>query len=395
VSSKHSTDPEENINMKSEIPTELSKCGSCTQAPPRVEFLQKGAKTQYKDRAIQTEKLRTQNSTQARDHEIINSGFEDASQAHDSHQMSRFKSSLLSQKLPLQEASKSPGVFEKRKDINDRSETRPPNSWRKVPAPTRKAPSPFIYTQCGTLVTERHILKHADERDAQIETAPRVACYRTCNQDLYLQFQQDTSKQAIPVSSPPQEASLHLPESSCLRQTLPVEHRLGNIKNCCSSGKRFMEIQAVADITAEYAKSDPVADPMKRPSQPQLQPDSTPLIIPEECPQDRPIAPQQTPVLELPPGQKISDKAIFKGLNVATAAACDEDIDMWIQELTGYGVRKFLAGLGKFDELGLHSLRGVARRAKMQRRREIEYWERLRADRMKDGPWLGQQRLQV
>lgn len=47
----------------------------------------------------------------------------------------------------------------------------------------------------------------------------------------------------------------------------------------------------------------------------------------------------------------ITDKGIFRGLRVATAAACDEEVDEWVTEITGYGVRQFLGELGQFDIL--------------------------------------------
>ena len=63
---------------------------------------------------------------------------------------------------------------------------------------------------------------------------------------------------------------------------------------------------------------------------------------------------------------------------MATAAACDEDVDKWIEEITGTRVRRFLADLSAFDGLGFNTLAGVARRAARQRRGEVRAWERVR-----------------
>lgn len=81
------------------------------------------------------------------------------------------------------------------------------------------------------------------------------------------------------------------------------------------------------------------------------------------------------------PGQ-ITDRHVFKGLHVATAAACDEDLDKWIEEITGCGVRKFLADLSRFDGLGVNTLADVARRAAKQRKDRIRAWEVVREARV-------------
>jgi hypothetical protein len=74
----------------------------------------------------------------------------------------------------------------------------------------------------------------------------------------------------------------------------------------------------------------------------------------------------------------VPDKAIFRGLQVATSAACDEDVDTWIEEITGIGVRRLLADLSRFDGLGINALANVARRAAKQRREEVRKWELAR-----------------
>jgi hypothetical protein len=79
----------------------------------------------------------------------------------------------------------------------------------------------------------------------------------------------------------------------------------------------------------------------------------------------------------------ITDKQVFKGLHVATAAACDEAVDKWIEEITGYGVRKLLADLSRFEGLGMNTLADVAKRAAKQRRGEVRDWETVREVRLK------------
>jgi len=87
----------------------------------------------------------------------------------------------------------------------------------------------------------------------------------------------------------------------------------------------------------------------------------------------------------------MSDRAVFRGLHVATAAAYDEDVDKWIEEVTGTGVRRFLADLSAFEGLGFNTLAAVARRAAKQRRDQVKAWERIREQRLK-GIGLGEER---
>jgi hypothetical protein len=83
-----------------------------------------------------------------------------------------------------------------------------------------------------------------------------------------------------------------------------------------------------------------------------------------------------------PVGSKFSDKDVFRGLQVATAAACDEDVDKWIEEIMGSGVRRFLADLSAFDGLGINAISTVAKRAAKQRRNQVRAWEKIREKRL-------------
>lgn len=83
-----------------------------------------------------------------------------------------------------------------------------------------------------------------------------------------------------------------------------------------------------------------------------------------------------------PIGSTFSDKDVFRGLHVATAAACDEDVDKWIEEIMGSGVRRFLADLSAFDGLGINALSTVAKRAAKQRRNQVRAWEKIREKKL-------------
>lgn len=138
-----------------------------------------------------------------------------------------------------------------------------------------------------------------------------------------------------------------------------------------------------------------IPDPMKKPPFPRLRPQqiyptqahtkqnnakrplpSIPMIL-DSCPSSESATTSVTDC-KIPVGSKVSDKDVFLGLHVATAAACDEDVDMWIEEITGSGVRKFLADLSAFDGLGVNALATVAKRAAKQRRNQVRAWEKIR-----------------
>lgn len=166
--------------------------------------------------------------------------------------------------------------------------------------------------------------------------------------------------------------------------------------------------RVVKAIDMDYTNQSPVADPMKRPSLPRLKLKSSTTYQPpyqraqyatSSRSKSLPQASQPTMLVNLPTRlpddpstsslsslglkpSKATDKQVFKGLHVATAAACDEDVDNWIEEITGCGVRNFLADLSRFEGLGVKTLADVARRAARQRRERIRAWEVVREARV-------------
>lgn len=77
---------------------------------------------------------------------------------------------------------------------------------------------------------------------------------------------------------------------------------------------------------------------------------------------------------------KVSNTAVFKGLQVATNGACDEDVNEWIFKVTGKDVRQFLVELSAVEGVGTNTLAGLARRAAKQKRQEARAWEKKRAE---------------
>jgi hypothetical protein len=157
------------------------------------------------------------------------------------------------------------------------------------------------------------------------------------------------------------------------------------------------------------ASQEPVADPIKRPSLPRMKLRSPPVCqaVPKQTKYfsktsrtrtqppaiQRPMVVYAVPVTDpsltstsldsasLQTGEA-TDKQVFRGLHVATAAACDEDVDKWIEEITGTGIRRFLADLSAFDGLGVNTLANVAKRAAKQRRDQVRAWEFARETRL-------------
>ncbi|TGO56413.1 hypothetical protein BCON_0078g00300 [Botryotinia convoluta] len=69
--------------------------------------------------------------------------------------------------------------------------------------------------------------------------------------------------------------------------------------------------------------------------------------------------------------QEKDTKKLFKGLRVATAAACEEGVDKFIEEITGYKVRKLLMDISALDGLGVNTLAHVARQTAQKRRGDL------------------------
>lgn len=77
-------------------------------------------------------------------------------------------------------------------------------------------------------------------------------------------------------------------------------------------------------------------------------------------------------------------KKMFKGLRVATAAACEEGVDKFIEEITGYKVRKMLMDISALDGLGVNTLANVARQTAKKRRGDLRRLQMTRIVREGD-----------
>ncbi|QSZ30099.1 hypothetical protein DSL72_004619 [Monilinia vaccinii-corymbosi] len=69
--------------------------------------------------------------------------------------------------------------------------------------------------------------------------------------------------------------------------------------------------------------------------------------------------------------QEKDTKKFFKGLRVATAAACEDGVDKFIEEVMGYKVRKMLMDISALDGVGVNNLANVARQTAKKRRADL------------------------
>ena len=260
-----------------------------------------------------------------------------------------------------------------------------------IRAPTRPAPLPLKCSKCGgefdaSLSVEAEI--HPGNSPAlEAESALRGGRQHICTSVTALQCappKLELSPTNLPVDSESQQptTNIRVDKAATKIESLPK-----------------LEEQAAADLTAESAQSLPVPDPVKRLVYPRYstRPKHTcsrkkrsapllelPLIF-DTATSNMPASDTSTTCASMQScgsDAPTSDKRVFKGLHVATAAAGDEDVDKWIEEIIGTSPRKFLADLSVFEGLGVITLAGVAKRAARHRRNEVRGWERVRERRL-------------
>ncbi|KUJ22830.1 uncharacterized protein LY89DRAFT_311482 [Mollisia scopiformis] len=297
--------------------------------------------------------------------------------------------------------------------------------------PSRRPPSPpALCSQCaGPIDTNDEILVPGptSELDPETEEISKSRPTHACTSRSSILCQQcfpsrQVSLELSPLeATSPVEVSYHPLSRRSTRPTIPteivtypeevphfVEQPTPLPKPCLDSveGKEMYRTM-VKETLDEFKKQIPIADPMKQfpitrvrmgpPSKPQMAPQrrrplsssapraaaspliaQRPLVTAAACSLNH-VASSTTSLDTVPAkSNQITDKQVFRGLHVATAAACDEDVDRWIEEITGMGVRKFLAGLNAFEGLGVNTLANVAKRAARQRRDQMNAWEEVR-----------------
>lgn len=80
--------------------------------------------------------------------------------------------------------------------------------------------------------------------------------------------------------------------------------------------------------------------------------------------------------LALNSGKDVEDRDVLKGLHIAASAACDEQVDKFISQQTGLQIRRFLADLMAFENLGDQELGEDIRERVVRRRSDMKKLKR-------------------
>lgn len=427
------------IKIKSKtFPMNPTKCsGNCNQSAPKAPSARSCTK-QYKDKAMQIDFIETpQDVKQPVSREIKRPSFKSDPKAPDRDGIYPFVSpSPFRGSSAKRSPNKSVDEAEVRTSMARKDDTNRPAPTEQAPRfPTRAAPSSLRCTQCAaemdpsTLEQQQKALPDPEsdcqpepQSELEIDSLRRARWSHTCTARSSLECQQCAPRDvsapvprreeppASPTRSPrrvsrqspkrkdsPEPAAYFTPDWAATLESDLEEI----IQSYHSPEERSMRHKVVADTMAEYAKRPPLPDPVKRPPVPKVR-----LRPPATCPsakqtEPKPAAPFPSALVFVDPILRqsetvttcsslaqgtatISDRAVFRGLHVATAAACDEDVAKWIEEITGTGIRRFLADLSAFDGLGFNTLAGVARKAAKQRREEVRAWEKIRERRLQE-----------
>ena len=134
----------------------------------------------------------------------------------------------------------------------------------------------------------------------------------------------------------------------------------------------FRRARVAADIALESKPLRLTSDPVKRaPGTPykSLSCDNLESIQASNCQVPSPAKTWETLCSQ---DLEIADRDILKGLQVALAAACDEQVNEYIEETTGRSIRRMLADLSLLDLLGVNELTIAARRTALKRKQGLK-----------------------
>jgi hypothetical protein len=120
----------------------------------------------------------------------------------------------------------------------------------------------------------------------------------------------------------------------------------------------------LAEQTADVPVFQPIGDPVKQASKvsPKFQAPS--ISDSQTVASDSTFSTRES---------KICEKDVLKGLQMAMAAACNEEVNAWISEISGCRVRRFLADLSAFEGLGVNPIRTARERTKEYDRKVKAY----------------------
>lgn len=235
----------------------------------------------------------------------------------------------------------------------------------------------------------RQLKPEARMEGIHAERRGRIADYRSATENIGYQFEDQDISPPVHVCN--------TRSSRVCKACFPSRNSSTAISPLQTPPPREKTRSSPCRDAPNYAKYSPLADPVKqqspsasqrkvkkRPISLNSRPRSSARVLKSVTNSD-PCMNQGASTISLdgsfPRSAPVNDRAVFRGLHVATAAACDEDLDKWIEDITGFSARQFLADLSKFDGLGVNALANVARRAAKQRREEVRAWENVRRER--------------
>ena len=405
--------------------------GDCSHLFIQPSALQSSQKT-YRDLAMQTDLVkRNSNNMQSKAPESKRPSFKTQPQSPKPNctflfvSPSPFQRSLVARNP--QESVYEIGV-RKSRDVNDFPVSKA-STPEASPSPTHHNASPLRCTQCAADVLKSRFEPQVEpqpesepaslsdrkpefepdrEAESRLQSPPRRS--HTCTARSSLECQQCApAKSPAPVLERNEQTDSPRSLKRSSRQS-PVrtthwaailEAELEEIfQGHHSPEEQFMQRKVVQDLMEEWAKPPPLADPVKKSHQSRLKlqtPPTThthtkqlgakpaatagpaPIFLDTALPQSPTVSSTLTR-----DSSGISDRAVFRGLHVATAAACDEDVAKRIEEITGACIRRFLADISVFDGMGFNTLAGIAKRAAEQRRGEIMARERVQEQKLQD-----------
>lgn len=428
------------IPIKSKtFPTSPNKCsGNCRQPPPRA-ISARSPKKQNKDQAVQTDfveaplNVKQQISLESKrppSKSNPKGSGRNGTYPFTSPSLFRTEPARRSPNKSVDEAAVQRSVTRKESEKASPAVTPPHSLTHATPSSLRciqcgaEIDPPAIEPRPGATLDPEPDIQESFQRNSdpqlelEVNSPPRTGWSHTCTARSSLECQQCAS-----ASLPPQEERPASPirslkraaHQSAFRKDYPEPTAYMSpdwaaalesdfeeiIQSYHSPEEQFMQRKVIADKLAEYSKPTLIPDLVKRSSVPKLRLRPPPAIhTPPKQSHPKPAVDSlpPAPISINPPllqsetttscstfaqdSARISNKAVFRGLHVATAAACDEDVAKWIEEITGTGVRKFLADLSAFDGLGCNTLAGVAKRAAKQKRAELRTWEKIREQKM-------------
>lgn len=249
----------------------------------------------------------------------------------------------------------------------------PPRSFPLIPAAPFRSPPPFPAAPLRSPPPPVPARPTQQRYHNAIETSPNERL--SAQKKTAMRIRKNFAEALNSAGSSPNESS---PALQPRREELEPSLDSGNYEYPSVFGQTLREvIRGVRTSEPQFLTTGAKVHFVKESPDPFISPQtlrSKPIFAPSSPPESMPTSPSKSSPpnsgeASQPPTQ-ITDKTILAGLNVAAAAASNEEIDIYITEATGSGVRRFLADLSPFD-MGADSLVVAARKMAVTNRSEL------------------------